>query len=220
MRYATLALGMLLLTPLRGMAAVPDPPVRVKLSDDKLIVGERAKVYVQTATDGYLLVLRMDTQGNIRVLFPIDPTDNAAIRGGHRFEVRSRGDREAFTVSENRGGGVVLAVRADHPFNFAEFTTGRHWNAAALAPDSGTGGDPQAALLSIVDRMTDGRYDYDAANYTVGAGWYGHPAYAGWYGPWYPGPYALWAWNPYYYGPRFGFGITVGPRGFGHGRFR
>jgi Domain of unknown function (DUF4384) len=218
MGYAKLTLAMLLLTPLRVMAAAPDPPVRVKLSHDRLIMGERAKVYVQAATDGYLLVLRMDTQGNVRVLFPVDPTDNAAIRGGHKFEVRSRGDRDAFTVSENRGGGVVLAVRADHPFTFAGFTTGHHWNAAALAPDSGTGGDPQAALLGIVDRMTDGHYDYDAVNYTVGAGGYGRPAYAGWYGPWHPGPYALWAWNPYYYGPRFGFGITVGPRFFGHGR--
>ena len=131
-------------------------------------MGERAKVYVQTATDGYLLVLRVDTQGNIRVLFPVDPTDNAAILGGHKFEVRSRGDRDAFTVSENRGGGMVLAVRADHPFTFAGFTTGHHWNAAALAPDSGTGGDPQAAMLGIVDRMTDGHYDYDVASYKSG----------------------------------------------------
>jgi len=215
MRYATLAFAMLLLTPLRGVAA-PAPPVRVKLSDDRLVMGERAKVYVQTAADGYLLVLRMDTQGNIRVLFPVDPTDNSAVRGGHKLEVRGRGDRDAFMVNERKGAGLVLAARSDHPFSFAGFTTGNHWNAAALAPDSATT-DPQTALLAIVDRMTGGHYDYDAVSYTVGAGWYG-PRYAGWYGPWYPGPYALWAWNPYYYGPRVGFGITVGPRFFFHGR--
>jgi hypothetical protein len=215
MRYAKLAFAMLLLTPLRGVAA-PNPPVRVKLSDDRLVVGERAKVYVQTATDGYLLVLRMDTQGNIRVLFPVDPRGNSAIRAGHKIEVRGRGDRDAFTVNERRGAGLVLAARADHPFTVAGFTTGDHWNAAALAPDSATK-DPQATMLDIVDRMTDGHYDYDAVTYTVGTRWYG-PAYAGWYGPWYPGPYALWAWNPYSYGPRFGFGIAIGPRFFGHGR--
>jgi len=217
MRYAMLAFGMLLLTPLRAMAA-PKPPVQVKLSDDRLVMGERAKVYVQTAADGYLVVLRVDSRGNVRVLFPVDPNDNAAIQGGHKFEVRSRGDREAFTVSESRGAGLVLAAWSDHPFNLAGFTTGRHWNAAALAPDSATN-DPQATLLDVVDRMTDSHYDYDTVSYTVGAQWYG-PAYAGWYGPWYPGPYAMWAWNPYFYGPRVGFGITLGPRFFGHGRFR
>jgi hypothetical protein len=112
----------------------------------------------------------------------------------------------------------VLAAWSDHPFTFAGFTTGDHWNTAALEPESATN-DPQAALLSIVDRMTDGHYDYDAISYSVGARRYG-PAYAGWYGPWYPGPYGLWAWDPYYYyGPRVGFGITVGPRFF-HGRRR
>ena len=88
--------------------------------------------------------------------------------------VRSRGDREAFTVSENRGAGVVLAVRADHPFNFEEFTTGHHWNAAALAPDSGTGGDPQACVLLIDDdhtaRQVVGAYLVDHGMRVVAAG--------------------------------------------------
>jgi len=213
MRYATLAIALGLLTPFRGVAA-SDPPVRVKLSDDRLVMGERAKVYVQTATDGYLLVLRMDTQGNIRVLFPLDPTDNTTIRARHKLEVRGRGDRDAFTVSERKGAGMVLAVRADHPFNLAAFTTSGHWNAAELVPDSATN-DPEAAMLGIVDRMTDGHYDFDALSYTVGSRWYGAP-YARWYGPWYPGVYGFYPWAPYY-GPRVGFGITIGP-GFFHGR--
>jgi hypothetical protein len=217
MRYATLALATLLLAPLPAMAAA-DPPVKVKISNDKLFPGERAKVYVKTAADGYLLVLRVDTRGNIRILFPIDPSDDAAIRGGHKFEVRARGDREAFTANENRGTGFVMAVRSDQPFTLADFTTGHHWNSAALRVDRNTN-DPQAALLGMVDQMTDGHYDYDVANYAVGAGGYGPgyvPVYAGWYGPWYPGPYA-WGY-PYYYGPRFGFGINIGSRGFRHGR--
>ena len=220
MRYASLAFATLLLAPLPAMAASA-PPVKVKLSKDRLFSGERAKVYVKTASDGYLLVLRMDGRGNIRVLFPIGPNDDATIRGGHKFEVRARGDREAFTVNENRGTGLVMAVRSDEPFTFADFTAGNHWNTTALAVDRDAN-DPQAALLGIVDQMTDGHYDYDVAHYTVGGGQYGPgyvPAYAGWYGPWYPGPYALWGY-PYYYGPRFGFGISVGPRFYGHGRGR
>jgi hypothetical protein len=215
MKYATLAFAMLLLTPLRGVAA-PDPPVQVKLSDDRLVMGEHVKIHVRTAADGYVLVLRMDTEGTIRVLFPVDPTDTAAIRAGHTLEIRGRGGRQAFTVDESPGSGMVLAARADKPFTLAGFTTSDHWNTAALAPDSATD-DPQLAMLRIVDQVTDGHYDYDAVSYTVGTRWLG-PEFAVWYGT-YLGGYGLWPLEPYYYsGPRVGFGITVVPGFFFHRR--
>jgi hypothetical protein len=208
MKYATLAFAMLLLTPLRGVAA-PRLPVQLKLSRDPLVAGEHVKIHVRTADDGYLLVLRMDTQGTIHVLFPVDPTGDAAIRAGHTLEIRDRGNRQAFTVNDTPGSGMVLAARTDRPFAFDEFTTGGHWNAAALAPDGATT-DPQVMMLSIVDQMTDGHYEYDAVSYTVGTRWLG-PGLAVWYGP-YLGGYGLWPFDPYYYyGPRIGFGITVVP---------
>src|SRR5437762_5028753 len=53
-------------------AVAPDPPVRVWFnSDGHYEFGDRAKVYAQTAEDGYLVVLRADAQGHVRVLFPI-----------------------------------------------------------------------------------------------------------------------------------------------------
>jgi hypothetical protein len=208
MKYATLAFAMLLLTPLRGVAAA-DPPVQVKLSDDRLVMGEHVKIHVRTAADGYLLVLRVDTQGTIRVLFPVDPTDTTAIRAGHSLEIRGRGNRQAFTVDDTTGSGMVLAARADTPFWFVGFTTGDHWDVAALARDGATT-DPEITLLSIVDQMTDGHYDYDAVSYTVGT-WRLRTEVAVWYGP-YLGGYGVWPLEPdYYYGPRIEFGISVVP---------
>jgi hypothetical protein len=111
---------------------------------------------------------------------------------------------------------MVLAARADHPFTFAGFTTGDHWSVAALGLDSATT-DPEAVMLRIADQMTDRHHDYDAAIYTVGTRWLG-PGFAVWSGP-YLGGYGLWSSEPYYYyGPRVGFGISVVPEFFLHGR--
>ena len=57
-----------------------DPPIKVKLSDDVFIRGDRARVKVKTTDNGYLLVLRADAQGRIRVLFPPEPGGDAAMR--------------------------------------------------------------------------------------------------------------------------------------------
>ncbi len=194
-----------------------DPPIRIKLSDDAFARGDRARVRVKTAQDGYLVVLRADADGRVRVLFPLDPGDNSAVRGGREIEVRGRGDREAFTVDEREGSGTVLAARSVVPFRFDEFVRGGHWDYRALsAPRAGddstqrVGGDAEAALLDIVERMAgDNHYDYDVVRYAVSAR---APVrrYAGWYGPWY---------DPFYYpvyGPGFGFRTTIV---FGRSRF-
>jgi len=73
-------------------------PVTVQLNHDQFTSGDRARVYVQSAQDGYLVVLNADPDGRIRVLFPLDPRDDDFIRGGKRFEVRGRADRDAFQM--------------------------------------------------------------------------------------------------------------------------
>jgi hypothetical protein len=207
---AALALSLLLPT---TTSAIPrttsdDPPIHLKLSNDEYARGDRARVRVKTAQDGFLVVLRTDANGHVRVLYPLNPEDAGAVRGGREFEIRGRGNREAFTVEDREGSGTVLAARSDQPFHFDDFMRGGHWDYRALAGDS-TAEDAEATLLDLVERMTDGEYDYDVVSYMV----YAQPSnryYAGWYNPWwfgayYPGPF---------YGPRFGFRATIG---FGRG---
>jgi len=205
------ALALTLLLP--GLApatpdAAADPPIRVKLSEDSYVRGDRARVRVKAAQDGYLVVLRADADGRVRVLYPLDPSDPGEIRGGREFEVRGRSDREAFLVSEREGAGTVIAAVSSEPFQFDAFTRGGHWDYRALAADS-SGDDPEATLVDLLDRMSGGHFDYDVATYTVTARSPGHWS-VGWYDPWYPGFY-----YPWYYGPRFGFRATIG-FGFGH----
>ncbi|PYP12101.1 MAG: hypothetical protein DMD59_00990 [Gemmatimonadetes bacterium] len=95
-----------------------DPPVSVKINHDQFSSGDHARVYVETAQDGYLVVLHADPDGRIRVLFPTDPRDDDFIRGGRRFEVRGRSDRDAFQVEGDEGSGTVLAAVSSDPLNF------------------------------------------------------------------------------------------------------
>src|SRR5213594_1900725 len=162
-----LAVSLALAAP-SAAAASDDPPIHVWLNQENYFVrGDRAKVYVRAAADGYLVVLRADADGRLRALFPIDPSDDTFIRAHKKLEVRSRGDREAFAVDEREGSGVVLAAWSASPFKFDEFVRGDHWDYRVLGTIQ-TGSDAEAALVDVVQRMAgDARFDYDVVTYTV-----------------------------------------------------
>lgn len=210
------ALALLTLAPAASTAHLDDPVIRVKLSDEDYARGDRAKVKVRAAQDGYLLVLRVDGAGRVRVLYPLGPDDEGAITGGKDFEVRSRGDREAFVVDEASGSGAVLAAWSDQPFRYDEFSRNGHWDYRALAGEQ-ISGDEESGLLDLVDRMTDGKYAYDIAQYTVREPGYTRHYSAGFYNPWWGGFYGpCWGCYPYFYGPRWRVGVGFGFGG--HGR--
>ena len=169
-----------------------DPPIRISLNSDGYYVrGDRAKVHIEVAEDGYVLVLRADADGRVRVLFPLDPGDDAFVRGGREFEVRGRGDREAFAVDDRDGSGTVLAAHSAEPFHFDRFVRGDHWDYRVLAGDR-VREDPEAGLLDLVTEIAgSARYDYDVVRYTVAdsraysSSYYrsGYPCFGcGWYG--------------------------------------
>jgi hypothetical protein len=215
----TLALmvSLLLAAPSGAPASVmrsDDPPIKVSLNNDNFFVqGDRARVNVKVAEDGYLVVLRADADGRVRVLFPLDPGDDAFVRGGREIEVRGRGDREAFYVDDREGTGAVFAARSVAPFKFDEFVRGDHWDYRVLAAHQ-TGEDREQALLDIVQRMVpDGHFDYDIVSYTVGSQnsysghssnyssvVYGWPYYGGYYG--YRFAYSS-CFDPFFYDPLF-----------------
>ena len=161
-----LAVALVLTTP---AVSADDPPVQVWIDPNRsLVQGDRVRVHVRTAQDAYVVVLRVDGAGRVRVLFPLDPGEDDFVRGGRNVEVRSRSDREAFFVDEQNGTGVVLAAAAKSPFTFDAFVRGDHWDYRVLASDQARN-DPEAALLEIVQRMAgDQHFDYDAVSYTVG----------------------------------------------------
>jgi Domain of unknown function (DUF4384) len=219
--------------PNAAVAAVrsDDPPVKVWLNNDNYFRrGDKARVNVRFADDGYLVVLRADTDGRVRVLFPLDPTDDAFVRGHENIEVRGRGDREAFYVDDRQGSGIVLAARSATPFKFDEFVRSDHWDYRVLDARN-AGDDKEAALLDMVQRMSDGHFDYDVVSYTVetervydnsyypstyvGFGWgwpyqYGYGLYSTCYNPFFFDPFVCdypFFYSPYRFSFAFGFGF-------------
>ena len=153
--------------PAAARAAVDDPVVQLWLNSDRTYLpGERAKVQVRARNDGYLLVLHVDPDGVLRVLFPLDPNDDSFVRGGKKYEIRGRGGREAFEADGRSGRGTVYAAVSGTPFRFGQFVLGDHWDYRALAPDR-LPSDPEQDLNELVRRMSDASFDYDILSYTV-----------------------------------------------------
>ncbi len=187
-----------------------DPPIQLWLSNDgRFLPGDHAKVEVQTEEDGYLLILQVDPEGYVRVLFPVDPDKDNFARGGKRYEVKGRGGRDAFET-DAKGRGSVYAAVAREPFRFEGFVTGDHWDYGALSP-SRLAKDPEQELNDLVRRMAQGDFDYDLLNYDVVE----HTEYAANYSSHYHGSayYDPWCYSfcgAAYYGSPFGVSIAFG----------
>ena len=128
--------------------------------------GEQARVYFEAETDGYITVVRVDTDGRLRVLFPREPWEDNFARGGRTFEVLDRDDR-AFTIDDAPGVGYVFAVSSPDPFRYDEFVRGDHWDYRLIA-DGRIRGDPYVSLTEFASRIAGpGEYDYDIIPYYV-----------------------------------------------------
>ena len=212
----------------------PDPTIRVTLNNEgQYLPGDRAKVQVITRDDGYLFVLQVNPEGRLRVLFPLDPTDDNYVKGGKRYLLLGRNGREGFTVDAG-GTGVVFAAVSLDPWRFSGYVQNDHWDYNAL--NTSTFDDTEAQLVELAQGIAGGRFDYDAVNYTVASqvaateeptyvsggvtvdGCYGCAAPVGviygtgYYNTW--GLYDPWYYSPYYnygpYYPAWGYGPAWG----------
>jgi hypothetical protein len=222
-----LLLTTLTLAPTEAIQSAQEPPVKVWLDKrGDLERGNRVRVFTRVETDGYLVILHAEADGRIRVLFPLDPFHDNYVRGGQDFEVRGRGDREAFQIYAASGAGTVYAAFSRDPFGFDAFVRNNHWDYRLLETwRLNEGLDAQAELTALAGQMAgEGTYfDYDLTHYGVAqqaasSGGGGRTVYVsgGWgYGYGYP----YWGY-PYYgggWGPYFGFGISWGWGSIGWG---
>jgi uncharacterized protein DUF4384 len=208
------ALLLLASLPAAAPAATPvasnDPPIRIWFnSNGNYGYGDRAKVYAKAAQSGYLIVLRSDAAGRVRVLFPLDPQGEQRITGGKKYELKGRGGREAFVADDTSGHGTVLAAVSESPFQVDQLTQNGHWDTQALSTAQ-VRDDPEAGLLELVDRMKapDQRFEYDVTTY-VTSDQYARDLY--------PYPYAgpgWWGYDPWGYGRGLGLGFGWRSPGF------
>ncbi|HEX6806376.1 MAG TPA: DUF4384 domain-containing protein [Gemmatimonadaceae bacterium] len=200
--------------PTHANAADPAPAVRVSLDRSVYQRGDQAHVQIDVRDDGYLVVMRVSPDGLVRVLFPLDPTDDNFVRGGKSYEMVGRDGGSAFTVSSNNSGnGVVYAAWSAQQFRFDDFARDGHWDYTVLG-DSAMAQDPETGLTNLIGRMATAHFDYDLQSYSTqqvvaysGRNYYMYPDYG--YNPYYGyDPY----YDPFYdgYGPFYGGFISVG----------
>jgi hypothetical protein len=144
------------------------PGVRINLNGGgDYRPGDRVSVEIETGEDGYLVVFRVDGDGYVRVIFPLDPDLDPFVRGERRYELRGRGERQSFMADDRGVTGVVLAVLSRSPLDFSQYATDAHWDYERLRLDD-PAGDAEAQLLGIARRMTrDDRFEYDMMGYRV-----------------------------------------------------
>lgn len=145
-------------------------PVVIQLGHGGLYqAGDTVAVRISAGTDGYLLVLRADAEGRVRVLFPLDPDDDAYVRGGRRYDILSRGDRPFSFIADLTGGqGTILAAISPDPIRPGLYALNGHWDYNVFTrPD---GADDEFALRRIAEQVTPGRFEYDLLPYTVEGG--------------------------------------------------
>ncbi|MGE3616069.1 MAG: DUF4384 domain-containing protein, partial [Gemmatimonadales bacterium] len=206
---ALAASGPMNLVQVSGADAIPaadaaPAPIRLWVSNSRQFrEGEKARVQVESRDDGYLIVFNYDTDGRLRVIFPIDPSDDNFIRGGRRYEIRGRGDRESFLVGSSGDGLVYAAISAD-PFRFDELEAGGNWDYTRASIDRESE-DPEANITDLLQRMsTDRGFDYDLLAYRVYGDNYRYVARTDY---WAPRPYGYWDdyyCDPWYRPSRFG----------------
>ena len=144
------------------------PRISVWLNqDDPYQRSDQARVYFKSDRDAYVTVIRIDTDGRMRVLFPIDPWEDNFARGNRTFEVLGRDRDEAFRVDDYPGVGYIFAIASTDPFNYDDIVRGDHWDYRAVS-DGRVRGDPYVAVSDLADQIArEGDYDYDVASYDV-----------------------------------------------------
>lgn len=160
---------------LRGTASAINDVSIVVWTDDRDFFrrGDRVRVYFRSATDGYVTIFRVDTDGRVRVIYPVHPWDDNYVQGGRRHEVRSpytEHGKRAFVVDDYPGQGYLFAVVSLDPFHYADYVSNGRWDYRFVGRSGRITGDPYVALTDLIDRIVPlgyQDYGYDVYTYHV-----------------------------------------------------
>lgn len=151
-----------------GRPTQDGPSVSVWIDRYSFSYGERLRAYFQTEPGAYVTVLRITTNGNVRVLYPHLPTVQRA------FTYDLLADDEipyatdaAFYLNESPGVGVVFAIASYTPFNYRSVSSGGRWSTLRLSTDRYE--DPFTIVSRFVSRTLAPRaaYSVDYIQYEV-----------------------------------------------------
>jgi hypothetical protein len=150
------------------------PWVSVRIPDkDVYHRRDRVPVALRSDRDGYATILRVDTDGRVRVLFPGEPQEDNFVRGGQELLVPNPYGYDVahtFAVDDYPGLGYVFAVVSRGAFDYRPYVRNGQWDYRRFGIDGRITGDPYVAISEIVEYMLppgSGGYGFDAASYFV-----------------------------------------------------
>jgi len=137
--------------------------------DSPYTSGQGVGTHFRADRDAFVTILRVDTDGRVRVLFPREPWEDNFARGGRDYEVQGGDDRDAFYIDDYPGVGYLFAVASADPFVYDGIQSRDHWDYRLIA-DGRVRGDPYVALTDLAQRIVPDGYsdwDYDITQYYV-----------------------------------------------------
>src|SRR5213593_2413228 len=137
--------------------------------DSPYTSGQGVGTHFRADRDAFVTILRVDTDGRVRVLFPREPWEDNFARGGRDYEVQGGSGPDAFYIDDYPGVGYVFAVASADPFVYDGIQRDEHWDYRLIA-DGWVRGDPYVALTDLAQRIVPDGYsdwDYDITPYYV-----------------------------------------------------
>ncbi len=153
------------------------PAVRVWLDQRVLGWGEPARVRFMVEEDAFVVVGRVDHQGNLTVLFPSNRNRVTLVKGGEENIIRGArtGTAATFIAREVPGSsGYVFALSSRTPMDLSRLTS-RDFSAWVTGVSLGPSaqryiGDPYRVIQRFARLVTyspDAEFDYHLAFYSV-----------------------------------------------------
>ncbi len=68
--------------------------------DSPYTSGQGVRTHFRADRDAFVTILRVDTDGRVRVLFPREPWEDNFARGGRDYEVQGGDERDAFYIDD------------------------------------------------------------------------------------------------------------------------
>ncbi len=135
--------------------------------------GESVTVYFKADADCFVTVYNIDTEGNIRILFPVSAEEGNYVAGGETYYVPAGIDDHYYIIDEPAGMGYIEAVASPKPF-FLEgwpFFVSREGGGYHDGDVEQIAGDPFLAMEEINNKILpfgeDTEYNDDFAVYYV-----------------------------------------------------
>ena len=136
------------------------PPIDLWLDQVSYDRGARIRPHFTTEPGAYVTVLRVTSDGELRVMYPARPSQQQPfVIGQFAGDMVPYASDPSSNLYESSGTGYVFAIASYQRFDYSYFTQGRSWSTAKLAT-FGRYAEPFQAMRQFVDQVLPQSADF------------------------------------------------------------